>query len=173
MIFYCVYSFLLLDINHRRAYCSTTNDRWQTTNTDKEKRENEHQRFLLFYRTARYDRHIHNIYIIHTTTYIWCDLLVYVCIFSISATHEFWLVDSVRNTGKLASPIFFGLYTIYHKRIQTHARTHQNTKIHARIHLTIIVFIFGWYLIWYSTSLEPTDSNKSLRNDCNDYINII
>lgn len=97
-----------------------------------------------------------------TTACIWWDLFVYVCIFSIWAMLEFWLVDSVECGGKLASPIFFSFsdcipFITKNTNTRTHAyiplRTNTFTQVytvrvvlHARMHLTIIIVCDGSFV---------------------------
>lgn len=134
-----VYSFLLPDINHRRAKTLSTNDGWLTTNTNIQQtvkkgrtmNKNVDTLSFFFYRIlicVWRDRHIHNINI-HTTFDEICSFMF--ASFSIWAMLEFWLVDSVEYRGKLASPIFFlGFYLPFIiKNTNTHVRKHALTHL--------------------------------------------
>lgn len=140
-------------------------DDWQRIQTERKGRMNINEFFLsivlyILICDVRHARHIHNIYI---ATYIWWDLFVNVCFFSIWVTLEFWLVDSVEYSGKLASPIFFRI--VYHlsQRIQTHTHAlthlpkHKHTRTHAinhHRHRLRLVFVS------LLQTPEPRDNNR-------------
>lgn len=82
-------------------------------------------------------------------------LFIYVCIFSIWAALEFWLVDSVEYGRKLASPIFSELYTIpFISSQRIHAYAHTNTFIQKCSHACITVIVCVWSPYLYALYMK-------------------